>query len=142
MAHERRGDATGALGWYEKAHAGDPYYFPAYVNSAKARLSLGDLSGAASQMEGALRIEPGSVEVAANLAGVRMSQGKYVEALEEFSMLAARYPQAAEFMEAKGDALLALGRSREAASAYTDALRVLPSLQTARAKLEMITSGR
>jgi predicted negative regulator of RcsB-dependent stress response len=97
--------------------------------AAKANHEAGDAKSSEAQLQWALdHARDDDLEATARLrlAGVLLDQKRYDEALK---LLEAKHPDAFDglFADAKGDVLVAQGKSKEAKAAYTLALEKLPA---------------
>jgi tetratricopeptide (TPR) repeat protein len=63
-----RGDARGALSWYERALAADPGYLKAWFNAGEALQALGDCTDAVTAYERFLVVRPEYPDTYLNLA--------------------------------------------------------------------------
>jgi len=118
---ELHGDVAGAIDAMERAvTAGGP----AAENSLWARAQLGnlffargDLEQAERQYRQALALAPDDVYATAGVARVRVAQGRYDDAIDEYTRLVARMPLP-EFVIALGETQEAAGKPVDAAQQY------------------------
>lgn len=125
---QRRGDATAVRSAGAKLvqdYDATPYAGMAALAVARAAAEAGDLAGARAQLEWVLAHghDP-AVQHAARLrlGRVLLAMGEVDRVL---ALVAAKEPSGfrSEYLELKGDALLAAGRRDEAIAAYQDALK-------------------
>jgi aspartyl/asparaginyl beta-hydroxylase (cupin superfamily) len=96
------------------------------VASAIAALKRGDTDSALATLRDARQKYPGSLGVQLNLAMVHRARGELPAALEALDAALARDPYFFLALLSKGAVLEQLGRERQAAQVYRNALRIAP----------------
>lgn len=96
---------------------------------------LNDSKNIAVAMRGLLSHTPDDAELHAELAAVLLSRAALDEALLHSSYAVKLIPSSAQLHSIHGAVMLAIGRNREAASAYREALRLAPGLESAKQAL-------
>lgn len=118
-----------------KDHADSPFAALAALAWASQQVEGGELQGAAATLEQAraLKLEPELAQrIDTRLARIHTANGQAEKAL---ALLEGS--KQASALEARGDALLALGRAQEAAEAYREAHKALDATLTQRRVLEL-----
>jgi len=96
---------------------------------------LNDSKNIAVAMRGLLSHTPDDAELHAELAAVLLSRAALDEAPLHSSYAVKLIPSSARLHSIHGAVMLAMGRNREAASAYREALRLAPGLESAKQAL-------
>lgn len=140
---QRRGDAQAVRSAGAKLvqdYDATPYASMAALALARAAAEAGDLAGARAQLEWVLAHgHEAAVQHAARLrlGRVLLAMGEVDKAL---TLVAVKEPAGfqSEYLELKGDALLAAGRREEALAAYQDALKYArPGVGSATLKVKL-----
>lgn len=142
LAHVRgkKSEAANEVGRrLRQEHAATPYAGQAALLLARQALDVGDSAAARSQLQWAMNqaADPAVAHVARlRLARLLTNEGRHEPAL---ALLEAKDMggYASEYLEAKGDLLLALHRREEARAAYREALKALPAGSAYQAALQM-----
>ena len=103
--------------------------------SALGRLSLQEAEAAFNR---ALEADPGNVAAIAGLAEVAFERSRYTEALDYARRAAQQAPRAPKYLMLLGDAYFKLLRFADAQKAYEKALKIAPSNQVVRSRVERV----
>lgn len=106
-----------------------------YAARARILAQRGRLDEAAAQLQAALQLKPGQVELRAALAALLIQQGRIEEAIGEYEMLVSVQPQDAGLREDLGLLLCRQGRLAQGAAQYRMALALDARRASARLKL-------
>jgi tetratricopeptide (TPR) repeat protein len=104
-------------------------------NSALGRLSLQEAEAAFNR---ALEADPGNVAAIAGLAEVAFERSRYTEALDYARRAAQHAPRSPKYLMLLGDAYFKLLRFADAQKAYEKALKIAPSNQVVRSRVERV----
>jgi Flp pilus assembly protein TadD len=124
----RKGEFAQAAGHFREAIRLEPGLAHAHHNLALVLLQEGDLGGAAGRLQEAVRLHPRYGQAHERLAGILLQQGQYEEAAGHFRE-ALRFVAPggrAGSLGGLGQALQALGHSREAAACFREAEALRP----------------
>ncbi len=132
-----RGQIDQAVRHFEESLRIKPDAVPTLLNLSRMEEQRGRVQQAAAHLENALNFDPANPVVLNNLATMYTKLGRYQEAVVRYSE-ALRYPAADEHLthNGLGVALMGLGRPREAAEQFREALRLKPDYWRAQANLE------
>lgn len=127
-----RGDAAGAVAYFEKAAKSDPSSALAATELGVALFRAGKLAEAEAQFGRALAIDASYTDARFDLASVLASSGKFAEAAQEFQKVLSErpdYPKAAqhlgEVLVLWGDVSAKSGDDTRAVAQYQEALALL-----------------
>lgn len=126
-----------ALQHYSEALRLGPKNPSPYVDIGIIKAEQGDFTGARDYLEKARALRPDDMEIRVNLALLSDRQGKYADALREFSAIIHDNPGNALAYNGIGVVYLETGRIGEAMNSFRTALRIEPGLEVARKNLEL-----
>ncbi len=113
------------------------------IDAAVAALRRGDATGAMAALQGADARFPDHPSIQLNIAMVHRTQGDLPGALQALDRVLARDPYSFMALFSKGSVLEQMGRTRQAAEIYRNALRIAPpEQQTPPAMREPIQRAR
>jgi len=120
--------AAGSPGLEEKTAtvAGNMAIAKGWKDLGDGHLTAGDLRGAATHYEGALRIQPDYIEARYNLGVALQELGEWEKAAASFREVLRLNPSSGEAFNNLGNAFTSQGKLVEATAAYEQALRLLP----------------
>ena len=124
-----RGDAAGAITYFQKAAAADPRNVVAATELGVALSAASKASEAEQQFRKALEIDPGYTDARFNLASVEAASGNWQAAVDDLKQTLAQRPDFSKAQERLGevlmlwgDALAKSGDDRSAVERYRQAL--------------------
>jgi Tfp pilus assembly protein PilF len=124
--------------YFRKAVECNPFYAPAVNNLAIMYSRSNRVDRAEQVLEKVIKLEPNNAGALMNFGGIKLQSGKPDEALEYFNRAVEQAPTMPQIQQYRGMALYQLGRRREAAVAFREALRIDSTFQPAREWLKQI----
>ena len=144
LIYDRFGRTADAMSQYERAVATEPSSALAHDSYGYALLRQNRFADAAAQFTEAIRLDPSMPESHASLGAALQGLGRLDASIAAYRR-ALEFPvnaQSAPVRNSYGVSLAQRGLLREAAAEFREALRLDPSLKSARDNLARVGSGR
>lgn len=136
-----RGSPVEAVAYFQRAVHLKPDYVEAHSNLGNALAAQGLTDEAITRYQQALRLNPNYVEAHNNLGNVLALRGQVEEAISHYRRALQLNPNYLDAHNNLGVVLQRQGRIDEAIVEYREALRINPQHETARARLQSITTS-
>jgi tetratricopeptide (TPR) repeat protein len=141
VALKRRGRIDEAIEHYKMAIEEDPDFAEAHSNLGSAYYTLGRTEDAIQEFRTAAKSSGSNAYFFHHLGVIQYQLKQYDEAIKQFKKALSKESQIADARFYLGECYLKLGDEKKAIKEYETTLELDPNYLSARAKLEMLTTG-